>query len=65
MLVQYTPISALSADEQHRLRSSGKALYEASSSTPYVHFEGKYIQREHLAAWIGIVAAASRQQLNG
>jgi len=62
MLMQYTPISALTAEQQARLRARGQAIM--AEGQRYVVFEGNYISSAELSTWLG-GPPRERQQLNG
>lgn len=61
MLIQYTPISSLSIDQQSRLRTLGSSLSETTQ--PYVTFEGKYIAVSELQSWVRTMNARGPQLL--
>lgn len=60
MLVQYTSIRDLSADELQRLLSFAKTLGE--SHQPYVIFEGKTIKTQEVKS---LLPPTRSHQLNG
>lgn len=59
MLVEYTSLSELTADQLSRLKSFARTLGE--SSQPYVVFEGKTLR----TAEVRTLTPAGTQQLNG
>ena len=60
MLVQYTSLSQLNADERARLAVYARSLGE--SNQPFVIFEGKTIKMAEVRT---LVPAVQSQQLNG